>query len=169
MQTCINNPNVTQRGQVTIHMGRQVVVPEARFNCNGRITSVAASMDISVLGPNLPLFQVWHPVHSRVYHKIGEVELPLGNYITGPRDYYYAKMSLNISSQIEFQSGDIIGYYQPTDPQYLIYSIQVAQYTSYSNTVTSPSTSIDIHSVNNTETQRQPLIEVTFGKIMQIG
>ena len=38
------NPNVTQRGQETIDNGRQVIVPNATFNCNGTITNVAASM-----------------------------------------------------------------------------------------------------------------------------
>ena len=166
MQACFKNPNVNQRGQITISIGRQIVVPQARFNCNGRITRIAASMGISLLGPNLPLFQVWHPTSS-IYHKVGEVELPPGDYITGPTNYYFSNLSLNINSQIEFQSGDIIGYYQPTDSQHLIYSIQSTEYNSLSNTVTNPTNSIDIGNVDNIEPQRQPLIEITFGKIMQ--
>ena len=166
MQACFKNPNVNQRGQITINIGRQIIVPQAKFNCNGRITGVAASMDMSPLGSNLPLFQVWHPTSS-VYHKVGEIELPLGDYITGTENYYFANLSLNTSSQIEFQSGDIIGYYQPTDSKRLIFSIQAAEYNSLSDTATNPTTSIDIHNVDNIETQRQPLIEVTFGKIMQ--
>ena len=119
-------------------------------------------------GDNFPLFQVWHPTSlaSNTYNKIGEVQLPAGNFIN--IFLYFANLSLSSSSsQIEFQSGDVIGYYQPSDPQQLIRSIQTSGYTSYSNNVTSPSTSIDTNNVDNTETNRQPLIEVTFGKIIQ--
>ena len=172
LQTCFKNPDVNRRGDVIIEKGRQVIVPQARFNCNGRIKNIAASMDIATFGTSRPLFQVWHPTSliSTIYHKIGEVDLPLGDFIietSETMNYYFANLSLNSSSQIEFQLGDTIGYYQPTDTQCLIYSIQAAEYISYSNTVTTSLTSIDINNVNNIETQRQPLIEVTFGKIMQ--
>ena len=167
-QTCVENPNVNQTGQIFISRGRQVIVPRATFSCNGKITNVVVSM-LSDGGDNFPLFQVWRPASraSSTYNKIGEIELPQGNHIGGLIiNYYLANLSLNSSSQIEFQSGDVIGYYQPSDPQRLIWSIQTSGYTSYSNTVTSPLTSIDINNVNNTETERQPLIEVMFGKVM---
>lgn len=127
-------------------------------------------MNTASFGTNLPLFQVWRPTSltSNTYHKIGEVELP-PRYLIGTltTNYYIvASLSLNSSNQIEFQSGDAIGYYQPLDTQCLIWSIRASEYTSYSNSVTSSLTSIDIHNVNNIETQRQPLIEVTFGKTM---
>ena len=146
-----------------------MIVPSARFNCNGRITSVTVSMFlIQLFQSNLPLFQVWHPIsdNSSAYNKIGEVQLPPGDYIgdlqTG---YFSASLSLNSNSQIEFQSGDVIGYYQPSDPRRLIWSIQTSAYTSYSNTVTSPSTSINTNNAENNETNRQPLIAVMFGKM----
>ena len=119
---------------------------------------------------NLPLFQLWHPasLNSSIYSKIGQIHLPPGNFVqvgTG-RNYYYANLPLNGSSQIEFQSGDVIGYYQPFGPLRLIGSISKSRYTSYSNNVTSPSSSIDINSVDNTDDNHQPLIEVMFGKII---
>ena len=167
-QSCVNNPNVDQRGDAYIRSGRQVIVPRARFNCNGRITIVRVSMlPIQFGGSNLPLFQVWHPtsVNSSVYNIIDEVQLPrgtyIGNIITG---YYSASLSLNSNSQIEFQSGDVIGYYQPSNPRRVIRSVQTSGYTSYSNAVTSPLTSININNVENRETDLRPLIEVMFGK-----
>ena len=123
---------------------------------------------IQLFRSSLPLFQVWHPisVNSSAYNKTGEVQLPPGGYIgnigTG---YFSANLSLNSSSQIEFQSGDVIGYYQPSDSRRLIWSVQTSGYTSYSNTVTTPSTSIDTNNVNNIENNRQPLIAVMFGKM----
>ena len=157
---------MNQRGDVTVSTGRQVIVPSATFNCNGRITNVAVSMQFSFTGSDLPLFQLWHPVSpdSSIYSKVGEVELPAGDRMGGfIINYYFANLSL--SSEIEFQSGDVIGYYQPPAAQRVIRSIQTSGYTSYSSTVTNPSTSVDISTVANIENDRQPLIEVTFGKI----
>ena len=145
-----------------------MIVPNAALNCNGRITNVAVSMDVVLSGTTLPIFQVWHPTlpNSSNYTIIGEVQLSAGNRIgNGAERYYFTNMSLNSNSQIEFQSGDVIGYYQPSDSQRRIWSIQTSGYTSYSNTVTSPLTSIDVNNVNNIETNRQPLIEIIFGKI----
>ena len=121
-------------------------------------------------GDSYPLFQVWHPtsLNSSTYNKIGEVQLPTGGLtIFGlDRDYYYASsISLNSSSQIEFQSGDVIGYYQPSNPHRHIWSIQTSGCTSYSNTA--KSSTIDTNNIDNIDTNLQPLIKVMFGKIMQ--
>ena len=145
-----------------------MIVPNARFNCNGRITNVTVSMRGWFRGNNVPLFEVWHPTspNSNNYNRISYIQLPAGNFIWR-RNYYSANVSLNSNNQIEFQSGDVIGYYQPSDPSRLVWSIETSGYTSYSKVVASPSTSINTNNVNNTETNRQPLIAVMFGK-MQI-
>ena len=147
-----------------------MIVPGAKFNCNGRITNIAVSMSNWFVS-DLPLFQVWHPssLNASTYKKVGETQLPAGNFIAigAGRSYYYAILSLNSNNQIEFQSGDVIGYYEPSSPRRLIGSIQTSGYISYSNAVTSPSTSIDINNVNNIEANRQPLFEVMFGKIIR--
>ena len=151
-----------------IASGRQVIVPNAALHCNGRITNIAVSMDRTSPGSNFPQFEVWHPtsLNSSNYTIIGVVPLPAGDRIGNPSTgYYYTNISLDSNSQIEFQSGDVIGYYQPSNAQRLIWSIQTSGYTSYSNTVTSPSTSIDINNVENIDTNHQPLIQITFGKI----
>ena len=167
-QTCLNNPNVNQRGQRTIDDGRQVIVPKARFNCNGRITNVAVSMEKWIGTTNNPLFQVWHPtsLNSSTYNKLTEVQLPAGIFksIGRNQNYYKVSLSLNSSSQIEFQSGDVIGYYQPSNTQRHIWSIQTSGYTSYS--YTAKSSTIDINSAENIDTNLQPLIKVIFGKII---
>ena len=168
-QTCVNNPNVNQRGSASIASGRQVIVPSARFNCNGKITDVRVSMQSRGFGNNFPLFQVWHPTSpdSSTYNRSGQVQLPAGSFVAVGlgRNYHSSSLSLNSNSQIEFQSGDVIGYYQPSNPRWLMWSIQTSGYTSYSNTVTSPTTSIDTSNVDNTDTDRQPLIELMFGNV----
>ena len=144
-----------------------MIVPSAEFCCNRKITNIAVSMEFVPHGSNFPIFQVWHPVslHSSSYTILGEVQLPAGDLVgSSSTGYSFASLAVNGNSQIEFQSGDVIGYYQPTDPRFKIWSIQTSGYTSYSNTVTSSSTSIDTSSANNIENDRQPLIEITFGK-----
>ena len=156
---------------MTIDNGRQVIVPKARFNCNGRITNVAVSIRDRLLGANnFPLFQVWHPTsfNSSTYNKTGEVQLLDGGLkVVDEGSYYHVNMPLNSNSQIEFQSGDVIGYYQPSSPRQKIWNVQTSGYTSYSNIVTSPSTLIDINNVDNNHDNYQPLIAVMFGKVKQ--
>ena len=121
-------------------------------------------------GNDFPLFQVWHPtsLNSTIYNKIGEIQLPAGVFVAVGvnRNYYSASVSLNSNSQIEFQSGDVIGYYEPSSSRRLIGSIQTSGYTSYSDTIATPLSSIDTNNVDNIDANRQPLMEVTFGKII---
>ena len=146
-----------------------MIVPNARFNCNGRITNVVASMIWSLVTINHTLFQVWRPIlNSNIYIKIGEVQLSDGSLkVADEGSYYYVNMSLNSSSQIEFQSGDVVGYYQPSNARQ-IWNIQMDEYTSYSYTVTSPLIFLNINTEGISETNYQPLIEVMFGKIINV-
>ena len=167
----MNNPNVNQRRQSTIDDETQVTVPNARFNCNGKVTNVAVSMKHWLSGTDYPMFQVWRPVmtsfQSNSYNKVGEVQLPGGSLkVVDKGSYVYADILLNNSSQIEFQSGDVIGYYQPFNSR-LIWNTQTSGYTSYSNNVTGPLINMDINHVDNIHDNYQPLIEVMFGKILQ--
>ena len=168
-QACVNNPNIARKGQVTIDTRKQVIVPNVRFNCNGRITNVAASMKGWSGATNNPLFEVWRPyIYSGSYMKIGEVHFSAGSLKgVGQGSYYYANISLNSSSQIEFQSGDVIGYYQPSNARQ-IWSIQTDDYTSYSCTFPYAIDLLHIYSVDISVTNYQPLIEVMFGKVIMI-
>lgn len=167
-QSCINNPDVNQNGNSVIQQGRQVVVPNANFSCSGRITSISVSMLFAGLTADFPLVQVWRPSSpgSSMYTKTAEVQLPGGNFIGTLLDnYYLANVLLTDGEVIEFQSGDVIGYYQPADPRRLVWSIQTSGYTAYSNSVASPTSTIDIANIENAETERQPLIAVMFGEL----
>ena len=150
------------------YSGIQIIVPTASFNCSGRITNIAVSM-WGRDGNNVPLFQMWHPtaLNSTTYNKIGEVQLPAGNLIgDSSTGYYYASLSLNYNNQIEFQSGDVIGYYQPSNPARGISHIQTNGYIIYINVASNPSRSFDISNSRLTINNYQPLIEVMFGKII---
>ena len=167
-QACVNNPNIDRKGQVTIGTGKQVIVPNATFNCNGRITNVAVSMKHLSGATNYPIFEVWRPhnTYSGSYNKIGEVHFSAESLKgVGRRSYYYANISLNSSSQIEFQSGDVIGYYQPSNARQ-IWSIATDEYTSYSHTFPYALDSLHIDSDGISVDNYQPLIEVMYGKII---
>ena len=141
-----------------------MIVPNARFNCNGRITNVAANIKWSFV-TNHPLFQVWRPIlNSSIYIKIGQAQLSAGSVkVVDQKSYYFTNMSLNSSSQIEFQSGDVIGYYQPSNARQ-IWNVRTNEYTFYSYNVTSPLILLNINIEGINKTNYQPLIEVMFGK-----
>ena len=165
-QSCINNPNVNQRGSDLIDSGRQVIVPSARINCTGRITGFVVSMMFTGHNTNnFPRIQIWRPLSpgSSVYNSLGYVTTSRGTLIGDfSSGYYLWRMQTTIS--FDFQFGDVIGYYQPSRPRRLIWNINTSGYTSYSNNVNSPSNTIDINDVDHVERDRQPLIELQFGK-----
>ena len=167
-QGCIDNPNIRQRGSVVIDDERQVIIPNARFECNGRVTSVGASMGFGSQSGNLPNIQIWRPSSpgSDVYNRIGQVQVTSGNFNGIPffTAYYSTIVLLTNNDRIEFQSDDVIGYYQPSNSQREIWNIETNGYTSYSNNVNSPGTTFDINNVDYMDGQRQPLIEIMFGK-----
>ena len=166
-QSCINNPNVNQRGSDLIDSGRQVIVPSARINCTGRITGFVVSMAFigHFISNNFPRIEIWRPSSpgSNVYSNLGSVTLSRGTFIGDSTSGYYL-LRLSIINSTDFQFGDVIGYYQPSQPRRVIWNINTIGYTSYSNNVNSPSNTIDINDVDNVETDMQPLIELQFRK-----
>ena len=74
-------------------------------------------------------------------------------------------MLLTRIDQIEFQSGDVIGCYQPFFSRYRVGTINDTTYTSYSISSSSlTTTTININSANYFETADQLLISVMIGK-----
>ena len=158
-QSCIENPNVNQQGSNYWNSGRQVIVPNTRINCTGRITGIAVSMAYGGwLTNNHPSIQIWRPSPgSSVYNRIYQVAVDFGTSIDG--SYYIDNLTVNGI----VQTGDVIGYYQPSFPRRVILNIQTSGYTSYSS-ANYPGTTIDINNVDTVLSNRQPLIELQFGK-----
>ena len=137
------------------------------FSCNGRITSVAASIDSPhifriPIGDTLPVFQVWHPQTpgSNIYSVIGQVQFQLGTLQS--RGYFNSVVSLTGDNRIEFQAGDVIGYYHPSNPIRVVGNI-ISNHTSYIN-IFNDLTTINIS--NYDELRRQPLISVMTGEFI---
>jgi len=163
-QSCIDNPDVNQIGTKLTPGGRQVIIPNTRLNCTVRITHIAVSLAFGDLGSNPPVIQIWRPTSpgSSVYRSAGRVRIPNGAFIAF--NHLFVNLTISNSKDFDFLPGDVIGYYQPLDATRLIWSIETNGYTSFSNNANSARSRIDISSVDNVETDLQPLIEITFGK-----
>ena len=116
---------------------------------------------------SLPLFQVWRPLSfgSDVYSKVGQVQLENGIGVFGN---FTSNVSLLTNNQIEFQSGDVIGCYQPL---YLLHAIWWTYDTNYTAYVYRIFTDAGINYVNITEYSIErglPLISVIIGKYPDI-
>ena len=163
-QTCIDNPNISIQEEIAIINGLHFVMPNSSFGCNGRITRVAASMYEVRRSGSLPVFQVWRPLFpgSSAYSKIGQVQFEAG--IPGVR-VHISNVSLTGNDEIKFQSGDVIGCYQPLISHYRVGLTVDANYTSYFTSANSLTTiAFNLSSVNYFETTVRPLISVMIGE-----
>ena len=161
-QNCINNPNISRAGHFVFPEGIQIIMPSLNFTCNGRISGVTANVSVLWESGSLPVFQVWHPLSpgSNIYSKIGEVQFETEARVSS----YFISVSLTSlrNNQIEFQSGDVIGCYQPFNSPYRILWISDASYTVYFNSVSNSTDTVN--SVNYRTRIWQPLISVMTGE-----
>ena len=157
---CTTVTDVQQEGTDTLNTNTQVI-SNSGFSCNGRITSYEISLN-RIGGPNVyPSIQVWHPSGSN-FTRVSEYLL-VSSDIAETANYNLANVSFTGANRIEFQSGDVIGYYLPNSLRYIVWNIQTVGSVSYT---LSTGNSLAIFSMNdaNTEVDRQPLIQVAFGE-----
>jgi len=162
--SCIDNPIVSRHGTHKTNGGLQMIIPNASISCTCRITGIAVSMGFSgSFIDEFPTIQIWRPSSpgSTVYSNIAQVQLSSGIAVGVPR-YHLSNISTNFP--MDFQSGDVVGYYQPPPARQLVWNIETSGYTSYSNNADSPATTINISDVDNVDNDRQPLIELLYGK-----
>jgi len=165
-QICFESASVQQRGTDRFNSPRQVIIPRANFTCNGRITSVSVSMNRVNSGTSDPYLEVWHPQSPGigVFDKVGEIQLidnVLAQVGTGDSAYWNLNISLVESVRIEFEAGDVVGYYQPPDSRYQMWTIRTTGYTAYDTPT--PSNTSDLVILNINSVGRQPLILLTTG------
>ena len=158
---CIQNLDISIQPNYGRLFAHHVIVTDFAFTCNGRVTGVKARFNIGS-GYDLPVFQVWHPVlpGSSVYSIVGQVQFQFGNGII--------TVLLTGNDQIEFQSGDVVAYYQPNDSSnYMRYiadkPIQNPTYILHGQSITN-ATTIDTNSTDFSKVQDLPLINITTGK-----
>jgi len=160
-QSCLDIPNIKQQENATLGRDRQVIVPQAVFNCSGRVTRIAVSLAYSNSTDDLPVIQIWRPSSpgSSVYNRIVQVQVK--DTIVMEGNHSIANTMISDINETEFQSGDVIGYYQPYDS---IWNAQADGYISY--TISDANSSITAINISNVlwKNRLQPLIQVIFGK-----
>ena len=145
-----------------------MIVPESDFSCNGRITGYLISLERDSSSGDYPIVQVWrrHHTNQQFYNRVNTLCALTGSNINNMGDYYLGNVSCTGNERIEFQSGDVIGYYHANEVQYRLWSIDTTGYTVYQYRSNSP---LDTVSINDNDVDeivnRQPLIQVMFGKI----
>jgi len=155
---------VNQEGTNKQNTDSQVIVPESDFCCDGRVTGYLISLDqLSSDSGDYPSIQVWRPSGSNNYIEISRYTLTQ-NDISSMNNYYLANISFTGADRIEFQSGDVIGYHLPNTLRYTVWNIETTGYTSFSISASSPLSNFRTNRAENMDPDRQPLIQVLYGK-----
>ena len=170
MASCFDNVAVQQIGFFRVPPERQALFPFANFSCNGRITGVTASVDTVTNGVtlNYPYLEVWHPQAPGVgvFDKVGEVQIKsevVKEVDASDNTFWLLSISLNGSDRVEFEFGDVIGFFQPSDMRYVLWMIETKGYTGYGNIASISSSTLSIAAVDITAPDRQPMFELIVG------
>jgi len=168
-QICIDEVDIQQISDDEIGRDRIAIVPCLNFNCNGRITSIRAR----TTGPNqrrndYPCFQIWRPSSSgsTMYNRVSQVQSQSNQIFQQSSIVAIINITLTGNERIEFQSGDVIGYYHPRDICYDVRTIRTDGYVQYEFDGSPTLTSVNLSTVANDSItdQRQPLIQFTIGE-----
>jgi len=168
-QICIDNVDIQQISDNEIARDRIAIVPRLNFNCNGRITSIKAR----ATGPyrrrdDYPYFQIWQQSSpgSMMYNRVSQVQSQSNQIFPVSSIAAIINITLTGDERIEFQSGDVIGYYHPSDARYRVRTITTEGYVQYEFDGSPTPTSVDLSTVgsNRITDQRQPLIQFTIGE-----
>jgi len=113
-QICIDEVDIQVTSNDEIVSDRIAIVPRLNFSCNGRITSIRTR----TTGPNLfsfdhPYFQIWRPLSSgsTMYNRVFQVQSQSNQIFPLSVTVAIINITLTGDDRIEFQSGDVIGYY----------------------------------------------------------
>jgi hypothetical protein len=202
-QFLLNGAIDYQLATVTVFIGYLVVVPQLRFTCHGSITSWHALAHFNTADAALDIlfhditFQLWRPSadDNRIYSFVGSnVARFAGHEIRAGRtvledgtQFCNLTSTPPIQERLQFQPGDVIGWYihtgvQATDPPLTI--IVYSHVTSDKNVVdlfsteisdlahasTPPPCDVAICSTNSNTTLISsvlPYITVEYGKLRQ--
>jgi len=99
---------------------------------------------------------------------VGEVQLVESEVVeevdNDNNTYWLVNITLNDDDRIEFEAGDVIGYFHPPDARYLISRIVTPGYREYANESTNASSTISLVTQAISINKRQPLIQFTTGR-----
>ncbi|XP_065899331.1 uncharacterized protein [Dysidea avara] len=149
----------------TLDVSRQVIVPMSNFSCNGRITGYLIRVSVSFDSDDdqYPTIQVYHPTNQLSYTELHRYQLVEDDISRVVSIIYLANVSFTGSNRINFQSGDTIGYYLPSNLRHNVRNIQAMGYISYTDSRSNPRSTFSLISdTDSTVADRQPLIQVIF-------
>ena len=166
-QTCTDSVNVHQIGEDRLSTsGGVAIVPRLNFTCNGRILNIRVRV-LPITSANiLPYIQIWRPSSSVTYDRVGQVQIQTTQLTRPPpEDWLEANIPLTGSNRLQFQSGDVIGFYHPSDFSHEIRTTRTDGYV-LRQFVGRYASSLALGDANNTLDNRQPLIQFEIGKKM---
>ena len=163
-RTCIDVvDNVQQTGDDQISIGRTVIVPRLNFTCSGRITNIRVRILSDGDGTNFPSIQVWRQSSTpQLYNLINVVQIE-SSHLNNQLTHLEAIISLTGDNRIQFLSGDVIGFYNPSDSGYVTRDIMTLGYVMYVF-LGSDDSSLNLNNANFSPDGRQQLIQFTLGK-----
>ena len=171
-QFCTDSIDIQQNGDDQLTRNRLAIIPRLNFTCNGTITGIRARVNIDINQNRVDYlsFQVWRPSSTdpTVYNKIGEAQLQSDDQVTGSGDNRTANIILTGNNTVEFQSGDVVGYYHPPQSRYRVRTIRTSGYRLYRFDRLPPPTSVNLSNADSDDNNRQPLIQFTIGKCMYV-
>ena len=164
---CVDRFDVQKEGDSRMGTARQIIVPQPYFFCNGRINGLLVSLDLDDDDDvDNPYIQVWRITNSDTYSLVDQYQLQESD-ISRRSDYYLANVTLNGDNRIEFQSNDVIGYYNPLKPRYRVWDDENTRgYTIYNVLTHFP---LSVFKIRQTGTSisvfqnMRPLIQVLYG------
>ncbi|XP_065899762.1 sushi, von Willebrand factor type A, EGF and pentraxin domain-containing protein 1-like isoform X2 [Dysidea avara] len=165
-QECTDDVGIEQIGDSQFGRNKLAIVPRLNFTCDGRITNIRARVN-RANQRNAPLsFQIWRPSSpgSVIYNKTSEVQLQSDNQVIEyTNNRYITNIILTGDDRIQFQSGDVIGYYHPNDIRYSVRDIRTDGYVLHRFDVSSAPTSVNLSEADFMLNFRQSLIQFTIG------
>ena len=164
-QFCTDYVDIEQNGHNQIYRDWLAIIPRLNFTCDGRITSIRARVFYNYWGNNYLCFQVWRAesVRSTVYNKTGEVQLQSDDQVTGSGYFQIVNIVLTGNNTIEFQSGDVVGYYHPPQSRYQVRDIYTNGYLVYQFNGSPAPTSVNLNESNFMLDFKQPLLQFAIG------
>ena len=165
---CIDSVDIHQNPDNELGRGKLGIIPRLSFSCNGRIIGIRVKVHDSMklmMDENSLYIQVWRSssTGSPVYNKIDEVQLKLDEQLIDSNNFTIVNISLTGNDTLEFQSGDVIGYYHPDQSRYRVTDIQTTGYVLYRFNGSSSLDSFNISQSEKVLNSRQPLIQFIVG------
>ena len=162
---CIDSVDIQQNPENRLGRDKLAIIPRLNFSCNGRIIGIRAKVYTSMMPENSLYIQVWRSsfTGSPVYNKIEEVQLKLDEQLIDSNNFAIINISLIGNNALEFQSGDVIGYYHPARSRYQVTEIQTTGYVLYRFNGSSSLDSLNISQSERVLNSRQPLLQFIVG------